>query len=164
MSKRFSFILTWSLLLAFGVPSIGGRGLHLFLDGLTSDGTQSCCSVHRHRTSDHDDGDVYHGGDAHHDADAHHGGETPHAADVSSLPINAGETEDSFPNLTSSPLHHDADHCFLCQFLIQPQETPSEWDKIIDFRPAERVVHFTPLISFCALPLHSGRGPPLLSS
>ena len=46
MTRRKCFTV-WLLLLAFGLPSAGGTGLHLFLPHQNR--AESCCACHEHR-------------------------------------------------------------------------------------------------------------------
>ncbi|MBQ6158207.1 MAG: hypothetical protein IJJ20_04260 [Thermoguttaceae bacterium] len=130
-SKKRSFLWVWLLLLIFGIPSVGGRGLHLFLSG-----ESGCpCRVCRDSSS----------------AAPLHGsaGYSCSAAEKTVFPVQAG----SVPN-------HDEGCCFLCRFLTQPPTVSASSLLLFAFGPVGTVDR-RPCLFLSSFPVfHSGRSPP----
>ncbi|MBR6480858.1 MAG: hypothetical protein IKT12_04075 [Thermoguttaceae bacterium] len=87
-SKKRSSLWVWLFLLIFGIPSIGGRGLHLFLSEETACPSGVCCvpfPAEPLRAV---------------------GGHARSAAEETVFPVQAGPI----------PGGHNGEHCFLCHF------------------------------------------------
>ena len=150
MTKRFSFLLTWILLLAFGIPSIGGRGLHLFLEQGAGDHPAAACGTvfvapgaDSDRCQNGQDGPFSYG-PGHCGSNSQHG---PEAEEV--LPL-------------WEPAHHghDAEHSFLCQFLVQPQSGITAAVSPASLLLPEEAEFRVPLPVSRSASFHSGRSPP----
>ena len=131
--KKRSFLWGWLFLLIFGIPSIGGRGLHLFL----ADDADCSCRVRCDSSSN----GPFHGS----------AGETSFAAEETAFTIQA----DSIPN------QHDEESCFLCHFFTQPLFGASPAFLFFAADCAGSIQE-RPRLCLSAFPiLHSGRSPPV---
>lgn len=128
--------IAWLLLLAFGVPSLGGSGLHQFLP---------------HHAHDAESDEVIAGD----------GLDAPPFVPSCSLDLSLPEKEFA-PDGVLIAVHdqHDAETCFLCHFLIQPGSgLSSGWT--LPPAPAAILTNVSPLLfSLDKAFLHAGRSPP----
>lgn len=130
--KRLSFWV-WLLLLSFGIPSIGSRGLHLFLS------EEAGCSCRGYFESS--------------SAEPRHGsaGFAPSAAEETVFPVQAGPI----------PNRYDEESCFLCHFLAQPLADAAPALPLFA-AGCISLIQDRPRLCLSAFPVfRSGRSPPL---
>ncbi|MBO7726112.1 MAG: hypothetical protein J6S40_06550 [Thermoguttaceae bacterium] len=131
--KRLS-LWAWLLLLSFGIPSIGSRGLHLFLS------EEAGCSCHGYFESS--------------SAEPRHAsaGFAPSTAEETVFPVQAGPI----------PNRCDEGSCFLCHFLTQPL-TGAAPALLLFAAGCISLIQDRPRPCLSAFPVfRSGRSPPLL--
>ena len=134
--ERFSFLWIWLLLPIFGIPSIGGQGLHLFLEGP--------CVGHLHVA---------------------HPSVEPTGPSFPERTAEVSSDGTGFPTeIASTPESHDEDHCFLCHFLTQSSSPVDSAPVISGIQSIDAIEIPSNPLSSSDLLLHSGRSPPVFLS